>query len=196
MATDRTLEDALANAAQGPLPRGLDLLVDFDTVVRRHQHRIYRVILGMLRDPDAAETLTQDCFLKAYQNRGSFRGEASLSTWLIRIAINLVQDHRRSRRVGFWRRLFESGQDVEEAAKVVWDARPSAEREVLAREKLEAVWTAVGRLSEQQRWVFTLRFVEEMSLEEIAAATALKTGTVKMHLFRAVRTIRRQLKDG
>jgi RNA polymerase sigma-70 factor (ECF subfamily) len=58
------------------------------------------------------------------------------------------------------------------------------------------VWSAVERLSPQQRAIFMLRFVEGMSLEEIAEVTSLKVGTVKTHLFRAVRAIRQRLKGG
>lgn len=194
MASERTLEGILADSASKSIPQTFDIHIDFDAVVRAHRPRIYRLMLGMLRDPDAAENLTQECFLKAYQNRHTYRGEASVSTWLIRIAINLVQDHRRSRRWAFWRRLSEAGPDAEITAASVSDGSPSPERSFLAREKLSAVWSAAERLSEQQRLVFTMRFVEEMSLDEIAAATSLTTGTVKSHLFRAVKAVRRQLK--
>jgi len=59
-------------------------LRDFTPLVQSHQQRIYRVLLGMVRDPDAAQTLTQECFLKAYQKRASFRGEASVGIWLLK----------------------------------------------------------------------------------------------------------------
>ena len=73
-------------------------LEDLDAVMRAHQQHIYRVLVSLLRDPDAADTLTQDCFLRAYQNRDRFRGEASLRTWLVTIAVNLARDYQRSRR--------------------------------------------------------------------------------------------------
>jgi RNA polymerase sigma-70 factor (ECF subfamily) len=65
--------------------------------------QIFRFLLASLRDPDAAETLTQDCLLKAHRNWASFRGESSVMTWLLRIAINLQKDHWRSRRMQFWK---------------------------------------------------------------------------------------------
>ena len=64
---------------------------------------------------------------------------------------------------------------------------------VLAREQVEAIWTAVASLSERQRTVFLLRFVEDMGLLEIAAVTGMKEGTVKAHLFRAVQAVRAKL---
>src|SRR6516225_10478030 len=79
-------------------------LADFDAIVRQYQGAIFRYILASLRDRDAAETLTQDCFLKAYQARDGFRGESSVKTWMMRIAVNLVRDHISNARLRFWRR--------------------------------------------------------------------------------------------
>ena len=72
-------------------------LADFDEVVRLYRPRILRFLLSSLTDRDAAETLTQECFLKAWNARHQFRGDASLGTWLTRIAVNLMRDHLRSR---------------------------------------------------------------------------------------------------
>ncbi len=187
------MEEALDRKVAAPIE--LSVLEDFDAVVEAHKRRIYRLLLGMVRDPDAAETLTQDCFLRAYRSRASFRGEASVATWLAGIAINLARDHARSRRVAFWKKLFGGNHDAEVEHARLADRRASPERELLAREELKAVWRAVETLSHKQRAVFLLRFVEEMSLEEIAQATRSKIGTVKIHLFRAVGAVRRKLKE-
>ena len=79
-------------------------LADFDEVVRVYRPRILRFLLSSLTDRDAAESLTQECFLKAWSARHQFRGDSSLSTWLTRIAVNLMRDHLRSRSLGFGRR--------------------------------------------------------------------------------------------
>jgi len=175
---------------------GMTALDDFTPLVQSHQQRIYRVLLGMLRDPDAAETLTQECFLRAYQKRASFRGEASVGGWLLKIAINLARDHRRSRLRELWHRLSPSSDAVGHLEQRVPDPRASQERVLMGREEVAGVWSAVEKLPPQQRAVFVLRFVEEMSLEEIAEATSLKVGTVKTHLFRAVHVIRQRVKGG
>ena len=181
---------------QGKVGRGMTALDDFTPLVQSHQQRIYRVLLGMVRDPDAAQTLTQECFLKAYQKRASFRGEASVGVWLLKIAVNLARDHRRSRLREFWHRLSSSSGEVAEVGQRLPDPHASQEQVLLGHEEVAGVWSAVGKLSPQQRAVFVLRFVEEMSLEEIADATSLKLGTVKTHLFRAVHAIRQQCKGG
>ena len=195
-ALEQTLNTTNASQAQPVSAAEFAGLQDFDNVVRLYQRRIYRVLLGMVHDNDVAETLTQECFLNAYRARASFRGEASVSTWLIRIAINLARAHHRSRRLAFWRKVsMEQTEDPGEVLQMVADNGVSAERGLLAKERLAAVWAAVEKLTPQQRSVFVLRFVEEMSLEEIAATTSLKIGTVKSHLFRAVETVKRRMKE-
>lgn len=189
------MEHTLTGAAPSrtaPLEREITA-ADFDRLVYLHQRRIYRVLLAVLRDAEAADTLTQECFLRAYQKRQSFRGESAVATWLVRIALNLARDHQKSRRQSFWRRLTGSaGEHTEAAATELPDRQASPERVLLAREETRAVARAVDHLPARQREVFLLRFVEEMSLEEIAQATGLETGTVKSHLSRALNAVRQK----
>ncbi len=166
---------------------------EFDEIVRKHQARIYRILWCELRDDEAAATLTQDCFLKAYRGRAEFRGEASVSTWLVRIAVNLARDYQRNRRQGFWRRLLSgSAGEAELAVEMAIDDTPRADRALLAREQLQQTLKAVKRLSPQQQTAFHLRYMEELSIEEIAAVMSVEVGTVKSHLSRAVSALRLQ----
>lgn len=163
---------------------------DFDGLMRAHQQHVYRVLLSLVRDPDAADTLAQECFLRAYQKRDTYRGEAAIRTWLVTIAVNLARDYGRNRRASFWRRLFRS-EDPVDVADSVSDGRPNAERALIARQELGAVWSALDHLSEGQRTVFILRFVDDLSLDQIATATRTTVGTVKTQLFRAIAVLRR-----
>ncbi len=166
---------------------------EFDDIMRAHQDRIYRVLWCELRDDEAAATLTQDCFLKAYRARAEFRGEASVSTWLVRIAVNLARDYQRNRRQNFWRRLLTgSSREAELATEIAVDKTPRADRALLAREQLQQTMEAVKSLSPQQQTAFYLRFLEELSIEEIARAMSVEAGTVKSHLSRAVNALRQQ----
>ena len=119
----------------------------FDEIMRQHQRRVYRVIFLLVRDVDTADTLTQECFLRAYQKRASFRGECRLETWILRIAVNLVRDHSRNRRASFWKRLVGLDDDENSEPREFPAHAPSAERALLAREELEAVWNALSSLS-------------------------------------------------
>jgi RNA polymerase sigma-70 factor (ECF subfamily) len=171
-------------------------LEDFEGVVRLYWLRVFRFALASLRDRDAAQSLAQDCFFRAYKARGSFRGDASVSTWLMQIAVNLVRDHARDRRLQFWKRARLTAVDVNTAGRWVPDGGASPEVAALAKEQVQAVWAATECLSERQRTVFLLRFVEDMDLLEIAAATGLKEGTVKVHLFRALQAVRERVGIG
>jgi RNA polymerase sigma-70 factor (ECF subfamily) len=166
---------------------------DFDAVVRLYWPRIFRFALASLRDRDAAESLAQDCFLKAYRARRGFRGEASLSTWLMQIAVNLVRDSIRNRRLRFWNRTRAMAPNFDLASQSLADQHSSPERAVLAKERVAAVWNVVETLSQRQRTVFLLRFVEDLDLLEIAAVTGLREGTVKVHLFRALEALRKRM---
>ncbi|MBX6360194.1 RNA polymerase sigma factor [Pseudacidobacterium ailaaui] len=165
-------------------------LADFDEVVRLYRPRIFRFLLASLRDRDTAENLTQDCFLRAYMARDRFRGDCSLSTWLMKIATNLLRDHLRSRKMRFWTRTRESALDPMDVSDWLPDERSSPEESLTARAQVRAVWDAVDRLPAKQRSVFVLRFVEEMELKEIAEVTGMNQSTVKTHLYRALAAVR------
>ena len=189
------METALAEERLPVTEIAVGELDDFDAVVREHRPAVFRFLLATLRERELAENLTQECFLRAYQARLGFRGAASVRTWLIRIALNLVNDHRKSARLRFWRRISETSLDVEFTGDWLADRRSSPEAEASAREQVRTVWRAAAGLSERQRAVFLLRFVEEMEIREIAAAMSLREGTVKAHLFRAVDAVRRKLRE-
>ncbi len=161
-------------------------IVDFDAVIQRYWPRVFRFVLASVRDHDVAQTLSQDCFFKAYQSRARFRGEASLQTWLMQIAVNLVRDRARGAQFKFWKRTPTI--PVEDSPLPTGAINP--EETVLVKERVAAVWDAAALLPERQRTVFLLRFVEDMELLEIAAVTGLKEGSVKVHLFRALRRVR------
>src|ERR1700758_4771760 len=104
---------------------------EFDRVVAAHRPQIFRFLLASTRDVDLAETLTQECFLKAHRNWSSFRGESSVVTWLMRIAINLQKDHWRNRRIQFWRHTRSNAVDPDEASEWLPSGESSPEEQLL-----------------------------------------------------------------
>ena len=165
---------------------------DFEAIVMRYRPKVFRFALASLRDDDAAGSVTQDCFYKAFRAWPAFRGECSLDTWLMRIAVNLVRDYARNRRLQFWKRLSGNSEKVGADSRLAGTGK-TPESQLLMREQVSSVWRAAGNLPERQRTVFLLRFVEDMELLEIASATGMKEGTVKAHLFSAVRKVRKQM---
>jgi len=169
-------------------------LDDIDSLVRLYQARVLRYVLYSINDHDLAESITQDCFLKAYNGRASFRGECAVSTWLISIASNLVRDAVRTQKFRFWRSFRQSAADVTEMAGVLPSAGSSPEAAMLAHEQAKHVQLALKKLSVNQRSVFLMRFTEEMELQEIADAMEMKVNTVKTHLHRAVIAVREEIR--
>lgn len=187
---ERAGSSKLAPVAEGNCTDGLE---DFDSLVRLHRPRIFRFMLASLRDREAAENLTQECFVKAHKALSQFRGASSIGTWFMQIAANLIRDHEGSSRLKFWRRALDSDVDPADLGDSVPDRQRSPEAMVLVKEQVTAIWSAAARLPARQRTVFLLRFVEDMDLLEIAEVTGMKEGTVKTHLFRALQAVRARL---
>jgi RNA polymerase sigma-70 factor, ECF subfamily len=176
----------VAVASGGPLD-------NFEALFEQHRPRIFRFILASLRNRESAENLTQDCFVKAYQARDQLRGAGSAGTWLMQIAANLVRSHEASGRLKFWRRTLSADVDLSDAGDWIPDRQMSPEEMAAAKQQVEKIWKVAGRLSGRQRTVFLLRFAEDLELLEIAAITGMKEGTVKTHLFRALKSVRTAL---
>jgi RNA polymerase sigma-70 factor (ECF subfamily) len=195
MAAGIALEPIASGSAEGIAGRRMEAAAqEFSSVVQSHRPQIFRFLLASTRDVDLAETLTQECFLKAHRNWDRFRGDSSAMTWLMRIAINLEKDHWRNRRVQFWRHTRTNSVDVDEASEWLPSGERSVEQQMMAREQVGQVWKAVEGLSARQRTVFLLRYVEDQELSEIARATGLSEGTVKAHLSRALGKVRAELR--
>ena len=163
---------------------------NIETLHELYSQRIFRFLVASLRDRDVAETLTQETFLRAWTARDQFRGDCSAITWLTRIALNLVRDHTRTNRFRFWRQVAQTAVQADDLAAHLPQNSMSTEASLIAHEQLGLVWESVGKLSERQRTVFVLRFVEEMELADIAEITGLPISTVKTHLYRSLATIR------
>ncbi len=189
------MEDVMANIVAadelpGPAVSGTGGVQEW---MRLYRGRVFRYILFATRDEDVAESLTQDCFLRAHTAQASFRGDCAMSTWLMRIAVNLVRDHQRSMKLRFWKRA--TMLDASEMSDRLPDMKSSTEQRLIARERVAAVWRAVEMLSERQRNIFLLRFVEELELPEIAEAMQLNLNTVKSHLYRALSAVKQQVEE-
>jgi RNA polymerase sigma-70 factor (ECF subfamily) len=170
-------------------------LDDIDALVRTYRPRLLRFVAFSIGDADLAESITQDCFLKAYNGRASFRGDCSVNTWLTSIAVNLIRDQQRLQKFRFWRQARATAVDINDAAGFLPSNDSSPERQVLVKEKAKQVQAALESLSEKQRSVFLMRFIEDMELQEIAAATRMPLNTVKTHLHRALKSVRAQVEN-
>lgn len=165
---------------------------DFDEFIRLYQQRVYRLVLAQTSDADLAEELTQECFIRAFQKQSGFRGDCQVFTWLARIAINLVRDHYRNRKLALWRRLirFDRSEPEQQLAEEVRDPASTPEEHLLRRERLQRVSDRIRDLSGPQREALLLSAVEGLTIDEIARVTNRRPGTVKSHLHRAMMNLR------
>jgi RNA polymerase sigma-70 factor (ECF subfamily) len=168
-------------------------LDDIDALVAQYWPRILRYVSFSINDADLAQSITQDCFLKAYRGRAAFRGECAVSTWLISIANNLVRDHVRLKKFQFWRKANATAMNVSELEPFLRAPNSSPESRLIEGERVEQVKEAIENLSVNQRRVFVLRFFEGLNIEEIADSLGMPENTVKTHLHRGITAIRTSL---
>lgn len=173
--------------------RAIGELDDIDGLVKNHRARILRFVTYSTGDPDLAETITQDTLLKAWMGRENFRGDCSVKTWLTGIAINVTRDHMRSARFKFWKQARATALDVQELAAFLPATGSGPERQVLAKERVMELSQAVEALSPNQKTVFLMKFVEEMSVAEISQLLGMPVNTVRTHLHRALSAVRRRM---
>ncbi len=171
----------------------------FDLLVERYQERAYRIAWSIVRDREEAKDCSQEAFLRLHESAGSFAGQSKFSTWFYRIVVNCCLDHQRRRRG--WRRLLgwrdrrdeapDAPDPVEQAAAPFADPAEGLDTE----RRMSRVWALVEELSPQQRAAVTLSCREGLATKDIAAVLSLSEATVRVHLHRALNTLRRRLGD-
>lgn len=167
----------------------------FDQIVRLYADRIYNYVRRMVGNPQDAEDITQEVFIRAYQGLSQFDGRASFSTWLFRIATNLCIDHKRrqSRRVQTVPYHHDEGDEEEGDWEFPDTNQPSALDHLLNQELQAVVEGAIERLNPKLKTVLLLYDVEGLSYEQIAETLGIPMGTVKSRLFAAREQIRKQV---
>ncbi len=168
-----TLDASIANVPA--TERTASELDDMESLVRTYRPRLLRFVAFSIGDADLAESITQDCFLKAYNARDRFRGDCSISTWLTSIAVNLVRDHQRVQKFRFWRQARATAIDITDAANFLPSPESSPESRLLVKEKAAQVYAALQNLSPNQRTVFLMRFFQDLELSEIASITTSRS---------------------
>lgn len=163
----------------------------YNALVQRYQRQVYNLAYRMLGNAEDAGDLVQDTFLRAYGALASFRQDASFLTWLYKIASNLCIDQLRSRKA---KGALSLDVELEEGREPAADSRESGPEDNAVRGAVqEVVHRAIMNLPERYRIVVVMRHLQDMSVDEIARALDLPTGTVKTHLFRAREMLRDRL---
>jgi RNA polymerase sigma-70 factor, ECF subfamily len=159
--------------------------------VRVTQREVYTLCLRILQNPDDAAEAAQDAYVRAWRGLKSFRGEASFTTWLYRVAANAAISKQRSRKR---RRLHEVASDDESLALL--PSRESVEGRAGARADLEALERALRELPEHYRAALVLRDVYEMSMDEIASHLAISESAAKVRIHRGRKRLKEKVFPG
>lgn len=160
----------------------------YEELYRAHHERIVRLCRLLLKDSHEAEEAAQEVFVRLVRSGKAQDLNMAWAAWLTRVAVNICRDRRRSRWWRWWR------EEAVEINKLQLPTRePNPEERTVSREERERIWQFFRALSSRQQEVFVLRYVEEWSGEEVADLLGVSEGTVKRHLFRAVRHLRHAL---
>ena len=164
----------------------------FEAIILNYQDRIYNLCRHMLSNAHDAEDAAQDTFLKAYQSLNDFKPNASIYTWLYRIAVNTCIDYKRR---PFLESIFRRSDTGEEKVIEYASTSPSPERLYESKQMGHALQKGLGQLSQKLRTVIILKEVEGLSYEEIADVLDISIGTVKSRISRAREELKTSLKD-
>jgi len=166
----------------------------FDLLVLKYQLRLSKLVSRFLRNQSDVPDVVQDAFIKAYRALPSFRGESAFYTWIYRIAINTAKNHLVAQSRKNPANSIDA-QDAEDYGASEWLKEfATPEREALAAELESTIHKAMGDLPPDLREAITLREIEGLSYEEIAAVMDCPVGTVRSRIFRAREAIDIKLK--
>jgi RNA polymerase sigma factor (sigma-70 family) len=159
-----------------------------DELYRREYPRIVRLCRLLLLHQQEAEEVAQDVFVRCVQTRAAKVEIVCWEAWLTRVAVNACRDRRRSAWWKWWRNSAAHGQEPELPA-----ANGTPEELLLSRERQIYLWRLFGALSPRQREVFVLRRLEGLSTDDTARLLGLSHGSIKRHLFHAIRHLQKAL---
>lgn len=169
----------------------------FRDLVGKYKDRVYNTCLGFLRNPQDAEDMAQEVFMKVYESIDDFREDAALSTWIYRIAVTksleLIRKRKRKKRFGFFQALLNADDDPNDTADTTFFPHPGIVAE--NKERAEILMRAIEGLPEQQRIAFTLHKLEELSYKEIAEVMDSSLSAVESLMHRAKKNLQKELFD-
>jgi len=170
----------------------------FRALVVRYQRKVYAVALGIVKDRDLAWDVAQEAFIRVHQHIGDFKGEASFSTWVLRIGSHLAIDALRKERTSSKDDIDEvRDADVHEGGEGILATAlgNDPQQNALRRELAGKMTQALAQLPEKHRTILVLREVEGLSYEELAERLGIHKGTVMSRLFHARKKMQALLRD-
>ncbi|MFQ5867285.1 MAG: RNA polymerase sigma factor [bacterium] len=166
----------------------------FELLVRKYKMTVFNTIYSIMGNPQEADDIAQEVFLKVYTKAGSFKGESSFSTWLYRITINRCLDKLRNRKNRIISYETEFNQEEKLKLKDVLVSKEGDITEELRKKELEdIVQKAMNSLPEKDRIILTLKEIDRLSYKEISQVMKISLTKVKIWLFRARQKLKEKL---
>ena len=166
----------------------------YSELTQKYQKPLYFHVCKMIRNPDFAEDLVQDIFLKAFKSLKNYKNDYAFSTWLYRIATNHTIDYLRKKKLETLSIHADDSDDTHATIQLA-DEDSFTDEPMIRRERKNKVHEAIGQLPEKYREVILKRHIEEKSYQEIAEEMDIPLGTVKAHIFRARELLYKYMKD-
>jgi len=167
----------------------------FKSIVDAYQDMVYNTCLGIAKNEEDAEDLSQEVFVQVYQSIGSFKGESKLSTWIYRIAITKSLDHerkkKRKKRFAFVRSIF--GDDSQVVVHVPDFHHPGVQLD--QKENAAVLFKAIDKLPENQKIAFLLNKVEGLNYQEVSEVMEVSVSAIESLLHRAKGNLKKILKE-
>lgn len=185
-----SMESETSAIARGLRRRDPDLL---DQLIEQYQHRLLRYLICLTRNRDLAEDLFQETWIRVLERGAQYDGRHEFSTWLYAVARNLTIDHLRRKAPVSLDGLMD---DEDHVPLEPADPRPLAWEVMAQHEQAERIGSALGGMPAEYRETVVLRFQEDLALEEIAAVTGARLGTVKSRLYRGLNMLMDRLGRG
>ncbi|MEO8666333.1 MAG: sigma-70 family RNA polymerase sigma factor [Ignavibacteria bacterium] len=159
----------------------------FNLIVRKYQKKVYWTVRKMVLDHDDADDLTQEVFIKLYRSLGEFRGESKLFTYVYKMAINYSLNHLNRNKKILSRKSGMDNSQLRSHDKI-------ADEQISSKDRTRLLEEAISSLPEQQRAVFTMRYYDNLTYEEISGIMNKSVGGMKANYFHAIRKIEKYLK--
>ncbi len=169
----------------------------FNLLVLKYQRKVSRLVGRLVRNPDEADDVVQEAFIKAYRALPQFRGDSAFYTWLYRIAVNTAKNHlvaQGKRPISLSELTSNDAEEESFELPVVSTDNNTPEAELMSKQVADAVNRAVSALPEELRTALNLREIDGLSYEEIAEAMNCPIGTVRSRIFRAREAVAAELR--
>jgi len=166
---------------------------DYRILVEKYQEQIFRICIGYIHNEDDANDLTQETFIKAFNNLSSFKFKSSFSTWVYRIAVNICLNHLRKRKVNILDRIENSLDSLTSKTTMRVTDYSNPEEILITEEHRKVIFNEIDKLSDKQKTAFILSKYDELPQKEIAKIMQITEGAVESLIQRAKNNLQKRL---